>query len=203
MDEEMFQLQEEQAYIYDIASKLSIETKLAYHPYPTDTCAEKCALLRESGLEWDLDRVVKAIYFRKKGHTVCVVTPELESRLDMETILATVLGTSKEDAAKYKTNGFTPTGMEKGTCTPFPLESSIGSEIHDIIIYDHPRIDDKLVDISVGGKGMDAHMVSMHIPYSGIYRILKEAFGDRHIHKYIPVRDYSAVGQDSEIALGG
>ena len=69
--------------------------------------------------------------------------------------------------------------MEPGTCSPFPLENSVGREVTHLLVYDHPSIDDSLTDISIGGIGVEAHKVSMHILYSGIHRILKQKFGDR------------------------
>ena len=75
--------------------------------------------------------------------------------------------------------------MSWGTCTPFALSSTMGEdkEIGDLIFYDYPKINNKMVDISIGGDGKEMHQASMHLPYKAIYEILTEQFKDR-IHLY-------------------
>lgn len=46
-----------------------------------------------------------------------------------------------------------------------------------LFIYDFPTLDKAIVDISLGGQGELAHKVSLHLPYVGIYDILKSQFG--------------------------
>ena len=83
-----------------------------------------------------------------------------------------------------------PSGMEYGTGTPF-ISSQEMRNINDvyncpltkIFIHDLPEIDKKLVDISLGGKGSDAHRISLHLPYQAIYNILKAEFGEDKVVK--------------------
>jgi prolyl-tRNA editing enzyme YbaK/EbsC (Cys-tRNA(Pro) deacylase) len=169
-------LHPEQHYVWKQAAELGIPARLCYHAQKTTTCDEKAELLG-----WAPDRVIKTVYFGKDDHVVGVVTPELHKHIPLRDILP-VLGMSKRKAKQYRL-AQPPTGMIHGTCTPFPYKSSMGSEISDIIIVDHPSIDDVLTDISVGG-GKEGKHISMHIPYKGIRDILKYCFDTRiHVHK--------------------
>ena len=79
-----------------------------------------------------------------------------------------------------------PSKMERGTCTPFISQEEFESINEDypnklagIFIHNEPAIDDLLVDVSIGGKGNFAHRTSLHLPYSGIYRILSSQFENK------------------------
>ena len=91
---------------------------------------------------------------------------------------------SRREAKRYWVDPkHLPTGMSWGTCTPFPLVSSIGGEISDLVIIDYPPINNKLVDISIGGTEKEMFETSMHLPYRKIYEILTQKFENR-IHLY-------------------
>jgi prolyl-tRNA editing enzyme YbaK/EbsC (Cys-tRNA(Pro) deacylase) len=168
-------LHPEQDYVFDLANALGIEVKLVKHDKATKTCYEKAGILG-----WSPERVVKAVYFHDGSYCdiIGIITPELGKKIDIQDVLPKALGISKEQAKRYIPS-LPPSGMEYGTCSPFPLESSMEDEITRIIIIDHPSIDDKLVDISVGGSGEEAFKTSMHIPYKAVYDILYSKFGDK------------------------
>lgn len=182
----MFELHQEQKYVTDIAKMRGIDARLVHHSRATDTCAEKLGLLRETGhAGFELDQIVKAIYVHDDGHVVGIVAPELAEIIPIKELLQSGLDMSKKESKRYTTNGYVPSEMERGTCTPFPCESAVGEgkDISHILIVSHDPIDRKLVDISVGGKGEDAHRASLHIPYFGIYAVLTEKFGDGVVRK--------------------
>lgn len=98
--------------------------------------------------------------------------------------------------AVYDRNECIPSSMESGTCTPFvsfaemhlnPLErgkiNDLYGGIRAVFIHDEPSLDEKLVDISVGGRGAEAHKTSLHLPYKAIYKILVAAYGEKRIFK--------------------
>ena len=181
-------LHEEQKYVFEIARELGYELKLIRHERPTISCAEKLDLLKENSnfLDWTLDRMIKALYFSRDGYPfIGVITPEFGRNVKPKDIFPRDL-ISRGKAERYWVDSkHTPTGMSWGTCTPFPLVSSIGKgrEISDLIIIDHPPINDKLVDISIGGTEKEMFEISMHLPYRTIYEILTQQFGNR-IHLY-------------------
>jgi hypothetical protein len=172
-----FELHVEQRYVHTLAEELSIPLELISHSQSTDTCYEKAALLG-----WEPRRVIKAIYFGSKDHVVGIVSPELGGCIPAREILGQSLGLSLRKAKRYRPIKEMPSGMEYGTCTPFALESSVGSEIHDFIVVDMPSLNDIVVDISIGGMCDQAHKTSLHLPYGGIYGILKEKF-EGLVHK--------------------
>lgn len=99
------------------------------------------------------------------------------------------VGLSYQDPKPYIGIDAIPDSMEYGTCTPFiskpemdRLNDLLPVPVKGIFIYDDFRLDDLVVDISLGGKGEESHKVSMHLPYHGIYDILRAEFGDR-VHK--------------------
>lgn len=161
-------------YVPRIALAKGIPIHMARHSIATDTCYEKAELLG-----WDPERIVKAVYFSDGGKMVGVITPEFGAPIPVKELLRAGLGLSGSRAKRYRVSSQTPVGMEHGTCSPFPYEGSMEMEISDLVIVDHPSIDDTLVDISVGGTGEEAHKTSMHLPYGGIHTILRERFGDR------------------------
>ena len=175
----------EQNYVFEIARELGIEIKPLDHKEPTRSCKEKLNLLQEdsSFRDWTLERIVKALYFsRNNNPLIGIITPELDKNPNHRKIFHEVLGMSKSNAERYWPNKV-PTGMVYGTCTPFPLESGMGTEISDLIVISHSSIDDKLVDISVGGTDEKSFRTSIHLPYGAIYQILRRQFGDR-VHLY-------------------
>lgn len=175
----MDRLPDDQGYVYEAADELGIETRLVKHDIATRTCHEKAEILGG----WPLERIIKTVYFRSGGHVVGVIIPEFGSKIDVESILPSVMpGISQKKARTYVPN-FLPSGMVRGTCSPFPYECSMEFEINKLVFYDHPSIDSKTVDISVGGTDEDAMKTSMHIEYDAIYRILAHKFGDK-IVKY-------------------
>jgi len=179
----MFTLDKEQEYVLRQAQALGLDLQLKYHLRATDTCAEKLELLQEQDPkeEWSIDRIIKTIYFTKGGHTVGVVIPEFGRDIPVVEVIGSALGLSIREASGYRKarREELPQGMEYGTCTPFPLESSLGYDIHELIVVEHAAIKDKLCDISVGGSGEEAHRVSMQLPYRGIRDILEREFSER------------------------
>jgi len=108
---------------------------------------------------------------------------------DLTSRLINGVGLSYKDSTPYVGVDGIPDSMEYGTCTPFisPTEMERLSDlfpipIKGIFIHDDSRLDELVADVSIGGKGEEAHQVSMHLPYHGIYDILKAEFGDR-VHK--------------------
>lgn len=89
-----------------------------------------------------------------------------------------------------------PASMERGTCTPFISETEMKRlndfhyrPIKGIFIHDKPNLDGNqlnldnlVVDISIGGKGEEAHKTSLHLSYGAIYQILRTQFGEK-VHK--------------------
>jgi prolyl-tRNA editing enzyme YbaK/EbsC (Cys-tRNA(Pro) deacylase) len=171
-------MHQEQSYVEEFAKKLGIDIEFRGHSRATDTCYEKADMIN-----WKPERVVKAVYFHNNGNFIGIVRPELGDLIRQKPILQECLGFSGNEAKSYHANSKVPKGMEIGTCTPFPLESSLRTEISDIIITKQSSIQDQVVDISIGGIGEAAHKISANLPYWGIYAILKEKFGDR-IHTY-------------------
>jgi prolyl-tRNA editing enzyme YbaK/EbsC (Cys-tRNA(Pro) deacylase) len=149
-----------------------------HHDKHTETCDEKAGILG-----WDPRRVVKAVYFHRDDHVIGVVTPETGVKIDIKTLFPEVIpGLSRTKAKSYK-NSYAPDGMTFGTCTPFPLESTIGYGIDLLVVMDFPDLDDLVVDISVGGDTEQAFHTSMHLQYKAIFDILHHKFRD-YVVKY-------------------
>lgn len=185
----MPQLHEEQNYVFERAKELGIELKILHHKEQTTSCREKLGLLNKNPKlvkKWTLGRIVKALYFSRNNQPyIGVITPEFGINVEPKKIFPEVLGISNSTAERYRVNtNHVPIGMSWGTCTPFPLISSMDEEeISDLIIIAHPKINDELVDISVGGIKMEDREISMHLKYKSIYEILRRRFGNR-IHLY-------------------
>jgi hypothetical protein len=171
-------LHQEQVYVTDIARAKGIPLSVERHAYATSTCKEKAELLG-----WAQERVVKALYFRYGDHIVSIVVPD-GGPIRPKDILPEVLGVSRRVAKRYCLADPLPSGMERGTCTPFVYVSSIGSEVSNIIIADVPGLEQTLVDVSLGGTGEQAHLHSLHLPYGGISTILEEQFPNR-VQRYV------------------
>ncbi|MBN1792967.1 hypothetical protein JW826_04770 [Candidatus Woesearchaeota archaeon] len=183
-----FRLHRNQGYVSEVAATRQIPVKLLGHPIETRTCDEKAELLSSYGWDWDRSRVVKALYFSSidagDKHYVCVITPETGRLVDVEAILTSYAAKTEAQTGqpgRYKLNGV-PRGMSHGTCTPFPSHDLVRPEgagrIDRFFVLKFPELDDKLVDISVGGGTKEARKTSMHLPYGGIHAILSERFGD-------------------------
>ena len=176
-------LHEGQRYVFEIGKALGYELNLIHHKRPTISCVEKLDLLKENSdfENWTLDRIVKALYFNRNGLPfIGVITPEFGINIKPKEIFPRALEISRGTAERYWIDpNHVPKGMNWGTCTPFPLVSSMSTEISDLIFLDHSPIRNKLVDISVGGSSKEMFETSMHLPYGAIYEILKKQFGDR------------------------
>lgn len=177
----------EQQYVFRIAKKLGIDIRILHHDSPTNTCDEKLDLLKQDHryADWTIDRIVKALYFTNNGQPFMgVITPEYRTRVKQKDIFSKTFGISRTQANDYYLNSQkVPKGMKVGTCTPFPWASSMGTEIERLTVINTPELEGKLVDISIGGEDKDSQMRSMHLPYEGIYEILKKQFGAR-VHLY-------------------
>jgi hypothetical protein len=177
-----YALHAEQSYVFETASKLGLDARLVGHDIETKTCTEKAQILN-----WDVDRVVKALYFTLEHRTddrsylIGVVTPEVHRRVDplaLASYLFNPMPTS--DGLQYH-GKIIPKGMSNGTCTPFPRKSLMGksqakTSIDKLLIFDMPYLNNQLVDISVGGGTPQARKTSMHLQYGAIYDILNSQF---------------------------
>ncbi|MBS3076934.1 hypothetical protein J4233_01545 [Candidatus Pacearchaeota archaeon] len=173
-----------QMYVVEAAGVLGIDVRAVRHDVATDTCFEKAELLG-----WLPTRVVKAVFFHRGGEMHGFVFPELgvwkPTYLDTRVVLPTLLGVSRSRAKDYR-NHICPEGMEFGTCTPFVFEDSfaeLGGRLSGVFIHEIPGLDAETVDISIGGFGDVAHRTSVHLPYSGIHKILEYKFGGERIKR--------------------
>ncbi len=194
-DETPFALHPQQSYVLEIARTLEIDTKLVHHPYATDTCHEKARLLQQSHPQeqWKPERVIKALYGVVLWEYYGFVVPEIKRRLDLETLAHTFSCAKLEPPVNksdfYFTKNEIPSSMELGTCTPFPTIDDMQG-ITALFIYDFPDLNEQIVDISLGGKGNPAHQASMHLPYGGIYSILRKQFGEKIRRVHFPTGKY-------------
>lgn len=180
----MFQLHEEQDYVRFWADKLRINFKIVEHPVATNTCREKADLLSRTFGAWPEERVVKANYYFNQGRYVGVVLPG-PVKFSTGKNLPELLGVSRTFAEGFVFNGL-PKGMDYGTATPLALRSSVLSgEIEKLLLFEEG---DKLVDISLGGFGDEAHKISMHIMFYGIRDISLKEFGGERIKIFNKIR---------------
>jgi len=157
---------------YVLAYKDSV--RAVEHDKVTDTCYEKAELLK-----WSPERVIKALFFHTNLEMYGFVLPEFGRRFSPKKIFPRILGISRTQSEKFR-NHLCPEGMEYGTCSPFILERSFSKDgFKGIFIHDSKYLEDTIVDISIGGIGEKAHRVSLHLPYSIIYKILYHQFGDK------------------------
>ncbi len=183
-DETPFALHPQQSYVLKIAQQQGIETKIVHHSYATNTCHEKARLLQQSHPheQWKPERVVKALYGVVSWEYYGFVLPEMDRKLDLETLATTFTHAKLEPPVNksdfYFTKDEIPKSMESGTCTPFPTIDDM-QRITALFIYDFPDLNEQKVDISLGGQGEQAHKVSMHLPYEAMYRILRQQFGEK------------------------
>ena len=168
---------------------LAKNVKAVEHSIATSTCFEKKDLLDSSDPsgEWTDDRIVKAVFLYWGKDVYGFVFPELGKRpnslkMDARAVLPNLLGISKSQSKRFS-NGYCLDGMEYGTCTPFVLDTELdGFEMKDrrrvrgMFIHDCSHLEDKIVDISIGGSGSKAHRTSLHLPYQDIYDILNSRF---------------------------
>jgi len=174
-------LQNDRRYIIRYGCEYPIQA--VSHPIATDTCYEKSRLLKETHSEdWDPRRIVKAIYGRVNWEMYGFVFPELDQTLQLAVVqnIFSELGLeppySRNDI--HFEQDSIPAGMDKGTCTPFASAEEM-KYLSGIIIHDMPSLDDQLVDISIGGKGEEAHKLSLHLPYKAIFSILRAEYGSK------------------------
>ncbi len=174
-----------QFYVAEISEKLGINVKAVRHDIVTNTCFEKLDILDDS---WSADRIVKAVFFGTNGNLYGLVFPELGTRENQRRIKKTDLGRAV-GLTKKQINGFynsiLPEKMEMGTCTPFVLEDAFNREddgymipLKKIIIYEPLRTDNRVIDISIGGYGDEAHKTSLQLPADGMCKIMRSKFGE-------------------------
>ena len=172
-------LHPEQSYLILEIQRQEIPIRLVTHEYSTESCQEKAETLK-----WDTKRIIKAMYFADRLHTICVIAPGTQRIKTTDIIAKSLRGTemelSRKEASRYHLKRQIPYGMQIGTCTPFALRDSVGYEIHDFIIIQDFSLDDIMVDIAIGGKNKK---VSLQLPYSAIYNILEIEFPNR-VHLY-------------------
>jgi len=178
------------------------------HSRATSSCHEKVRLLNETlpDGEWVSERVVKVVFCVIENNLYTFIFPELKplnyskkgggarrkrrtrkyGRFNEETITSLLSSVKYEhkDYSFHKSPVCIPKDMEQGTCTPFITKEEIADlkercyPTPRILIHDYPKIASKLVDLSVGKKGWEAHKISLHLPYQAIYDILKAEFGE-------------------------
>ena len=187
------------------------EIKAYSHSKETSSCHEKVRLLNETlpGGRWVSERVVKAVFCVIENNLYTFIFPELKplnynrkgggarrkkrarkyGRFNNETITSLLSSAKYEhtDYSFHKSPLCIPRDMEQGTCTPFITQEEIADlkercyPTPRILIHNYPKIAFKLVDISVGGKGEEAHKTSLHIPYRAIFGILNAEFGGKNV----------------------
>ena len=186
-------LNEGQDYVVEAKEKYGFDIRAFRHKKATDTCWQKLDVLCEEfpDEDWTVDRIVKMVFFSTGGKLYGVTFPELGTRENPERFsdrdLWAILSNSKKNVPRIY-NSVHPYGMERGTCTPlvpdYVFESgNYPMRVGKIFIHDAPWLEDKIVDISIGGYGDDAHKTSVHLPYYGIYDILVGKFGEEKIVK--------------------
>ena len=72
-------------------------------------------------------------------------------------------------------------GMDRGTCTPFVPDYYFQGDgwtgsLEKIYVLDHPAINDKMVDFSIGGIGDEARKISVQTTYKTMYDIIDKQF---------------------------
>ncbi len=178
-------LQDGRRYIIKHGCKYPINA--VFHPIATDTCYEKSRLLKEThSNDWTPDRIVKAVYGMVNWELYGFVFPELDRTLQL-TVVQNIFSKLELEPLYSKNDihfgqDYIPAGMDKGTCTPFASAEEM-KYLSGIIIHDLPSLDDQLVDISIGGKGEEAHKRSLHLPYKAIFNILQAEYDRKKIMK--------------------
>lgn len=176
-------LQKGQEYVAELSEKLGIPTKAVRHDIATDTCYEKLDILGDG---WTIDRIIKAIFLGTNGGLYGLVFPELGTRENPKRIKKVDLGRAL-GLGKKQMNGFhnsvLPENMDYGTCSPFVLENAFEENgytipLKKIFIYEPLKTDKRVIDISIGGYGDDAHKTSLQLPADGMCKILTEQFGE-------------------------
>jgi len=181
-------LQPEQKYVLDYANIFRKDIQAVKHDFATDTCFEKADLMG-----WNPEQVVKAVFlYGNNGKFYGFVSPELGTRSNQlvfnQKTLSEIFSNKKGYNKNFRKdmlnldNKRVPLGMERGTCTPFVLDyyfeqgDGLTGFLEKIYIYDPNNLENKKVDISIGGLGKEAHMVSVHLNYSDIYECLNWKF---------------------------
>ncbi|MBI2669104.1 hypothetical protein HYX14_04650 [Candidatus Woesearchaeota archaeon] len=164
-------------YVLTNAKRWGYLVQPVFHPEATDTCEEKAALLQKTHpyQGWTAERTIKAIYGAVDWEPYGFVFPELKQKITPEVVgrVFAAMNIYREFSSSDLMfgNSYIPSEMERGTCTPFASGSEMDS-IQKIFVHDYPALDDRLVDISIGGKGEARHRLSLHLPYRAIYDIL-------------------------------
>jgi hypothetical protein len=164
-----------QATYVAAAQNLGIPLSLVTHGVATRTCQEKAELL---GWE-DQSRIVQTMYLSRRGHVVGIVSPSGAEKLDTRTFLQQAFAISGKAAKGYGFIDVSPFEMQYGTCTPFAKPSLVGidSKIHALLVVDRPSLDEKIVDVSIGGTDEMSLSRSFQLPYGKIYPFLFDLYG--------------------------
>lgn len=170
-------LHQEQKYVVERARSTDV-VRAVRHSIATSTCYEKAEILG-----WSADRIVKAIYLHSGTSLFGFVFPEYELFLDQKRVLSDLLGISGSAARRFRMD-MCPEGMMRGTCTPFVFSRSFSdasseTRLEGIFVQKDEELDEKIVDISIGGIDDDARKISVHLPYAEMYKILHDQFGSR------------------------
>jgi|GEM_PF-5696200 len=195
-----------QEYLGRMYQRKDCQIGIYEHKVVTHTCKEKIDLLRkDTPLNWDLEQAIKAPYFKiaekdrqlgEEDLLYCFVFPELEREVDKRKVSGMHL-VMADRLLPY---------MEHGTCTPFvAVDDVLKGRVAHIYVHRAPKVkgsgkagvthlDHKLVDISVGGVGEDAHKISLWMPYGAMWKMLRWRFG-----QYTTAKPLAFKKTDAEI----
>lgn len=173
----------ERSYVSSYAKKLGFTINPVFHDFITYTCKEKIELLKKTHPQgnWTNEMAVKALYGTIDQEIYGFVFPEL-GKLITTTVVGKVFADLDLDppfSSRFEISSRdTPEGMDSGTCTPFASAKEM-SRLSRIFVHEQPSLDEQIIDISIGGKGDEAHKVSLHLPYKAIFAILHQRYGEK------------------------
>lgn len=169
-------------YIERFLGELGIEGKIQYHSKATKTCVEKARML-----SWPTERIIKAVYGLVNWQFYGFIFPEFCYKLDLGTLQHVFEQVSLSPPESTLDFSFSrrdiPSQMESGTCSPFITKEDM-DYLKAIFVCDVPSLEHEIVDVSLGGHGEEARRTSLHLPYGGIYNILRHQFKDK-VHKVL------------------
>lgn len=167
----MYVLPPEQAYIQSQAHQLHLNYTLKQHNQATKTCQEKATLLG-----WELDRIIKALYY-SCGASLVGIIARATTLIKPADIISETLQISKRQAKHYT---LSPTrlaqGMTIGTSSPFLY--STDTTVDKLIICDD-GCDEQPVDIAIGGQRQEDFYRSIWMRFAAMQTIVREQFPEK------------------------
>ena len=149
---------EDHLYLQDANANLII------HYWGREITAEE----KRRELHWPASRIMKTVYFDKDSKLYGFVLP-LDKLVDLKSA-SEYLGLSKREAKSLRLSSRLPSMQSKDSAGPFISEVDKG--LVSIILFD--KLHDETVDFAYPGNSR----VSIHLPYSRAYEIVKEQFPD-------------------------